>query len=58
MAEPPDKPSKPRKRRVPPIRIERFTGEWSDLVWLKEVKPLAPETGVQAPKDPPKDDNS
>jgi len=58
VTEPSDKPSKPRKRRHPPIRLDRFVGEWSDVVWLKEVKPLGPDAAPQATKDTPKDDAS
>ena len=52
MTEPPDqpkKPSKPGKRRHPPLRTERFVGEWSDVVWLKPMKPLAAEPEAEPP---------
>jgi len=46
MTEPPDQPkspTKPSKRRQPPIRTERFLGAWRDVVWLQPLKPIAPE---------------
>jgi len=56
MSKPPDEPDKsarPRKRRHPPVRVERFVGDWDDVVWLKPAKPLPPE---EEPLPPPSTD--
>ncbi len=39
-------------KRYPPIRLDRFTVEWSDLQWLKPVEPLVEAPAEPEPKPP------